>query len=203
MRRALTALVLVLGAALAVGCNKAPAEAAMKSAEQAVEAARAEATRYVPDQFQGLEDALSGVRVKFGQRDYAGALKDAQAILPRAQEVVAAAAAKKEELTKTWNEVSASLPVMVGQIESRVAALTAMKRLPKGIDKAALESASAGLARAKTSWTEATSAFQGGDLNVAIEKARAVKAEAEALMGTLGITTMQAAPAAPAAPAAN
>jgi hypothetical protein len=42
--------------------------------------------------------------------------------------------------------------------------------------------------RAQTSWTEATTAFQGGDLNAAIEKASAVKAEAETLMKTLGIT---------------
>jgi hypothetical protein len=178
----------LFGAVLAAACNKAPAEAAIQSAAQAVEAARAEATRYVPDQFQGLEDALTSARQKFEQRDYSAALKDAQAILPRTQEVVAAAAARKEELTKTWNDLSASLPAMVGQIESRVMSLAAMKRLPKGIDKAALEGARAGLVRAQTSWTEATTAFQGGDLNAAIEKASAVKAEAETLMKTLGIT---------------
>jgi hypothetical protein len=188
VRRALIASGLVLAATLAAACNKAPAEAALKAAEQAVEATRAEAAKYVPDQLQGLEDALAGARTKFAERDYSGALKDAQGILPRAQEVAQAAAAKKDELTKTWNELSASLPAMVGQIESRVMSLAAMKRLPRGIDKTVLESARAGLERAKVSWSEATTAFQGGDLTTSIEKARAVKAEAESLMSALGIT---------------
>jgi hypothetical protein len=48
------------------------------------------------------------------------ALADAQALEPRAKERLAAAAAKKAELTKTWESLTAGMPKVVETIKGRV-----------------------------------------------------------------------------------
>ncbi len=62
----------------------------------------------------------------------------------KAKEMAAAAAAKKAELTKSWEEMAAGLPKMVEAIKSRVDILSKSKKLPKGMDKATFEGAKAG-----------------------------------------------------------
>src|SRR6476620_5236534 len=95
--------------ALAVGCasDKAPAEAAIKSAETAFAAVKTEAAQYVPEQTASVEAALTAATEKLGKSDYKGALADAQAAGSKIQELPAAAAAKKAELTKAWESLSA------------------------------------------------------------------------------------------------
>ena len=62
---------LLLAAALLVSCasDKGPAETALKAAEEALGAARAEAARYVPDQLKAVESALAGAKDKFAKGD--------------------------------------------------------------------------------------------------------------------------------------
>ena len=105
---ALTAAVLAC-VALAACSQKGPAEAAINAAEQAVNQAKPEVIKYVPDQFQMLTAALAGARDSFSKGDYATAIKTAQEIPGKAKDALAAAAAKKDELTKTWNEMNASV----------------------------------------------------------------------------------------------
>jgi hypothetical protein len=130
----------------------------------------------------------------------------AQGIPAKSKDVVAAIAAKKAELTKTWNALSASVPGMVEQIKAKVDALSAMKKLPKDMDAAKLEAAKAGLADITKSWGEAADAFKSGNLIDAAAKGNAAKTKVTDEMAALGLTagapaaTAAAAPA-PAAPA--
>jgi len=117
--------------ALMVACSKAPAEAALRSAEQAVDAARPVAEKLVPDQMKSLTDALAGAKDKFGKGDYAGTIEAAKDIPAKANEVVAAAKAKKDELTKAWEDLTKDVTSSVGAITARVGELMAMKKLPK------------------------------------------------------------------------
>ena len=66
----------VAACVLAVACNsgKAPAEAALKLADEAVNGARAEAERLVPDDFKSLSDDLAAAKDAFAKGDYKGAL---------------------------------------------------------------------------------------------------------------------------------
>ncbi len=181
MRRILTSLALVAAlAAFTTACSqKGPAEEALKAADAAVAAARGSVEKYVPEQWKALNDSLKDAKDKFGKGDYQGALTAAQAIAPKAQEAIKAAGAKKDELSKTWAELLGGLAGSVKAAEDKVGALASAKKLPKGIDKAKVEAAQAGLADAKKTLDEAMAAAKAGDMKAAVDKGNAVKAKVE------------------------
>ncbi len=183
---------------LTLACNsgKAPAEAAMKLADEAVASARAEAESLVPDDFKSLSDDLAAAKAAFAKGDYKGALAAAQSIQQKANEVTAKAKASKDELTASWNSLSESVPKMVEAISSRVGILSQSKKLPKGLDATQFTAAKDGLAAATSGWAEAQAAQAAGNWTAAIAKGNEVKAKATEVMGILGMS-------AAGAPAAN
>lgn len=187
---AILALVCAFGLA---ACSKAPAETALKAADAALEGVRADASVYVPDQLQPVEDSLAAAKQSFEAGDYKQALAAAKDLPAKAQELAAAVTAKKDELTKSWESMSGGLPAMVEAIQSRVDILSKSRRLPAGLDKATFENAKASLDTAKQSWSEATAAFGGGNLMDAVSKATAVKEKAAEIMAALGMQVPQAA----------
>jgi hypothetical protein len=174
---------------LAIACNsgKAPAEAALKLAEEAVNSARTEAENLVPDDFRSLSDDLAAAKDAFAKKDYKGALAAAQSIQQKANDVTAKAKAKKDELAASWNALSADVPKMVEAVKSRVDILSQSKKLPKGLDQAAFDSAKNDLTAATSAWAEAQAAQAAGKWSDAIAKANEVKAKAAAAMSSLGM----------------
>jgi DNA-binding XRE family transcriptional regulator len=208
LTRGTAALVVVALALFAGACNKVPAEAALKAVDQALEAAKPELQKYVPGEFAALADAAKGAHAQFEKGSYTEALKVAQGLPAKIQAAVEAADKKKDELTATWNQLSGSLPTMVDAIKAKVTELAGPKKLPKGIDKAEVETAQSDLGTITQAWTEATAAFQGGDIPKAVQTAQDVKAKAEALASLIGLspapTSAAAVKSAPApAPAAG
>ena len=181
---------LMILALLAAGCSKAPAEAALKVADEAIANVKPEAEKYVPEQFNALTAAAADARAKFDAKDYKGALTAAQALPAQADEVMKAAAAKKEELMKQWADMQGSLPAMVQALTEKIGGLAAMKKLPKGVDSAMVETAKTSLADVTAGWTAASDAFTAGDITGAIAKAGDVKTKAEQLS-----TMLEAVPA--------
>ncbi len=200
MRRILTSLALVAAVAvLTTACSqKGPAEEAFKAADAAVTAAKPMVEKFVPDQWKALSDSLKDAKDKLGKGDYAAAIAAAQAIPGKATEATNAAKAKKDEYTKTWADISASVPAAIKAVEEKVASFAAMKKLPKGMDAAKLDAAKAGLADIKKMWDEAT-AVGAADPMAAVEKAKAIKEKAAELTTSLTISAPPAAHAAPAA----
>lgn len=99
-------------------------------------------------------------------------------------------AAKLEEAKAAageWTAYAADLPKMVESIQGRVTELAASKKLPKGMDGAALDAAKSGLESMQSMWTEATAAFTGGNAIDAVAKAKGVKAKGEEVMKLLGM----------------
>jgi hypothetical protein len=191
----LSLAVTVLFAVALGACSspKAPAEQAIKAAEEALNASRAEAMKYIPDQVKSVEDALKAAKDSFAKGDYAGASTGAAAVAAKAKDLGTAAAARKAELTKGWEEMSAGMPGTIADIESRIATLSRSRKLPKGLDKAKLESAKAGLAEISTSWDESVKAYQEGSLAGALAKAKGVKEKAAEIMSALGMSPSPAA----------
>ena len=179
-------VVLVLFAA-ACGSEKEPAEEAIKAAETAINAAKGEAVKYIPDQVKSLEDGLAAAKEAFAKKDYKAALNAAKDLPGKAKDLAAAAAAKKEELTKVWSEMSGGLPKMVEAIKSRVDILSKSKKLPANLDKAKLDGVKAGLPEVTQMWDDAQKAFSGGNLADAVSKAKTVKDKAVEMMSTLGM----------------
>jgi len=187
VKRWIPVIGLVVVALFFVACSrdKGPAEAAIKAAEEALNASKAEASKYVPDQVKSVEDALKAAKDQFAKSEYTAALNAAKDLPAKAKDLASAAAAKKAEITKSWEELSGSVPKMVEDIKAKLDALSKKKKLPKGMDKAKLESAKAGLAEVTQGWTDADNASKAGNLNEAIAKAKAVKAKATEIMGNL------------------
>jgi predicted small lipoprotein YifL len=203
MKNALRITAVALCCVALVACSqKGPAEAALKAAETSMnEVKAAEGARYAPEQTKGLMASFTAAQDAFNKGDYKAALEVAQGIPAKAKDVVAAIAAKKDELTKSWNALSASVPGMVEQVKAKVDALSAMKKLPKDMDAAKLEAAKASLSDITKSWGEASNAFKSGNLIDANAKGNAVKAKVSDEMATL-TAAPAAAPAPKAAPKA-
>lgn len=203
MKNALRITAVALCCVALVACSqKGPAEAALKAAETSMnEVKAAEGARYAPEQTKGLMASFTAAQDAFNKGDYKAALEVAQGIPAKAKDVVAAIAAKKDELTKSWNALSASVPGMVEQVKAKVDALSAMKKLPKDMDAAKLEAAKASLSDITKSWGEASNAFKSGNLIDANAKGNAVKAKVSDEMATL-TAAAAAAPAPKAAPKA-
>jgi hypothetical protein len=191
MRKQMSRIVLVLlGASLALACgqDKKLAEAALKTAEDAVNAVPPDVGKFAADSWKGVTDSLAAAKDAFARKDYKGALAGANAIADKIKEATSVAMAKKDELTKAWNEMSEGLPKMMDAIKSRVDILSASKKLPAGMDKSKLEAAKTGLASATQAWTEASDAFKAGNLTDALAKANSVKDSAAQLMQSLGMS---------------
>jgi hypothetical protein len=183
----------VLALAACESAEKAPAAAALSAAQTAIDAVKTEAMKYVPDQVKSVEDALAAARTNFEKKDYKAALAGAQDVAAKAKELGAAAATKKAELTKSWEEVSNGVPKMAEAIKSRVDILSQSKKLPAGLDKAKVDDAKAGLASVNQSWTQASDAYKSGDVSSAVVKAKAAKDKAVEIMTALNMTVPQAA----------
>jgi hypothetical protein len=180
--------ILVL-AAVVGGCGgqKAPAEAAIASAETAFAAVQAEAVKYLPDQAKGVADAIAGAKAALGKGDYQAALTAAQALPGTISELSTAMAAKKTELTATWTSLSESMPKVVEVIQSRIGILSKSKALPAGLDAAKFDQAKSGLATLTSAWSEATTAFGAGNLTEAVAKAGSAKSLAVTVMNLLNM----------------
>jgi hypothetical protein len=173
--------------------GKKPAEEALKAAEQAVGQAKTEAGKIVPDQVSSLESALNGAKDKFSKGDYKAALAEAQAIPGKVKEVLEAAKAKKEELTKTWNDLSQGLPKMIGAIKSRVDILSQSKKLPSNLNAEKFAEVKSKLSEAMNEWGVSQESFKGGNLADAVTKANSIKEKAVQMLQTLGMPVPQGA----------
>jgi len=180
---------IVLLTAVLVACarDKGPAEEAIKQATAAVEQVRADAARFVPDQMSALEGSLKAAQDSFANKDYKAALAAASGVVAKAQEVAKAAADKKAELTKAWEDLSAGIPNMLGAIKSRLDILAQSKKLPAGLDKDKLAGLTASFGEATKQFEEATAAAAAGDLSKAVAAGNAVKEKGMQVASALGL----------------
>lgn len=188
-------IVMILAAALLVACgsaDKGPAETALKAAEAAVNTAKAEVSKYMPDQSSALDAGLTAAREKFNKGDFKAAMSDAQALTAKANELASAVAAKKAELSKTWQEISTGMPKVVEAIQSRMDILSQSKKLPAGMTAEKFAEAKAGLAEITKQWSEATAASTSGNLTDALAKAAAVKKKAAEVLTALNMPVPEA-----------
>jgi hypothetical protein len=182
---------------MACSSGKNAADVAIKAAEQAVNATKAEAAKIVPDQVKSLEDTLAAAKEKFVKGEYKEALGDATALAGKAKDVRAAAKAKKEELTKKWTELSQGLPQVITALQNRVDELSKAKKLPADITAEKFAEAKAGLASVTDDWNKAQESFKTGSIADAVSVATSAKDKALKAMDALGVDPFAAAAANP------
>jgi tetratricopeptide (TPR) repeat protein len=194
-KKRLVSVLFIVVSLLLVACvaaNKEPAAAAIKAAEDAFNAVKGEAMKYVPDQANSVEDAIKIAKANFDKGNFDEALATAKAIPEKVQVLTTAVAAKKTELTRSWEEISSGMPEMLDAIKDKLDILSASKKLPKTMDKAKLEAAKADYEAAAKMWDEAKSTFSGGNMANAIAKAKTVKEKAVGVMNNLGMQVQEA-----------
>ena len=180
------ALPLILAAAC-TDAAKAPAEAAMAAAGTAVDSLKGDAAKYAPDAVKSIQATYATAKDLVAKEDYKGALAAAQDIPAKAKEALAKAAAAKYALMKAWADAGGSVTKMIEAAGSRIAALASAKKLPKGMDKAALANAKAGLASLQSGLAAATEQFKSGDMSGAIAKANELKGQGMELLHAIGV----------------
>jgi predicted small secreted protein len=181
--------VLAIGLLLA-GCNGAQKEAtgaAINAAQSAINAASAEAAKYAPEQLAAAQATLQNAKDALAKGDYPAALSAAQDAANKAKDLAAAAAAKKDEWTKTWTEMSASMPKSLNEVKAKLDAYSHGAHMPAGMDKSKLADAKAQFEQLKQSWADASAAATQGDLKGAMDKMPAVKELLAKLKEALGI----------------
>jgi hypothetical protein len=181
------AVLAIVTLATACASQKEPAEAAVQGMESTVAAARPEIERFAADQWPAIDEAAAAVRRKLTAGDYAGVLADAPGVHAKVAAAASAVADRKAALVQEWGGFS-GIPAMVQQVAQKVAEITTSRRLPAGMDRAALAGAQATLSRVTGMMAEASKAYESGDLAAAVAKAREIKNLVEPLMATLGLT---------------
>ena len=204
MKTTLKTLIAAAALALVAGCTdpaKVPAENAVKAADSAVSSLGAEVTKYAPDQTKAVQDALAAAKEKIAAKDFKGALALAGDIPAKVKDVVAAAAAKKDELMKAFQDATGGLPEIVEAIKAKIAALGLEKKLPAGLDAGKLDAAKQGLAEVQAAWDKASGEMKGGNLQAAVDAAKGLKAKGQEILASIGGEPPAAAPAPAVAPA--
>ena len=184
-RCALLGMALVLAACGAA--QKEAIDAAINAAQSAINAVQAEAAKYAPDQLQAAQSTLQNAKDELAKGDYKAALAAAQDAANKAKDLATAAAAKKDEWTKTWQETSASMPKSLNQVKARLDAYSHGARLPAGMDKSQLDDAKAKYEQLKQSWADAASAATQGNLRDAMSKMPSIQDMLAKLKDMLGI----------------
>jgi hypothetical protein len=191
MKRNLAGLVITLLVSTVVlfACarDKGPAELAIKAADEAINALKAEAVKYVPDQVKSLEGALAAARDKFAKGEYKAAAGEAQAITGKAKELLETAKIKKEELTQAWTKLNEGIPKMAAAIQSRMDILSKSRKLPANLTAEKFSEAKSGFAAAKEEWAKALESSKAGNVADAVTMANSVKGKAVQIMETLGL----------------
>jgi predicted phage tail protein len=167
--------------------DKGPAELAVKAAEEEFNASKGEAAKYLPDEVKSMEGALAAMKDKLAKGEYKAVITEAQAFTEKAKGLPDAAKAKKEELTKSWTDLSQGVPKMVEAVQSRLDMLSKSKKLPANLTAEKFADAKSGLASAKEEWAKALESFKAGNIADAVSVGKSVKEKAVAAMETLGM----------------
>lgn len=188
---ALTAAAVVLLTACAN--QKEPAEKAVAQIESSLAEVRADAEKYAADELKSIDETVNKLKGDLAAKNYKAVVVQTPTVTSKVTQFKAAVATKKAEAEELlaaaqqeWTDLSTSVPELVGKLQTKVDSLVKSKKLPKGMDKAAFETAKADFEAVKTSWSEAASEFTSGLAADAVRKARAAKAKSEQLVQKLG-----------------
>jgi hypothetical protein len=174
---------------MAVGCGNAQrdaTDAAINAAQSAVNAVKAEAEKYAPNQLQAAQNTLQSARDALSKGDYKAALNAAQDAANKAKDLATTSGAKRDEWSKQWSDLSASMPRSLDQIKARLNAYS-HGHLPAGMDDAKLGDAKAAYEELKKKWEDASSSANQGNIGDAIKKASDAKELLAKLKDMLGI----------------
>jgi hypothetical protein len=186
-----------VAAMLMIGCSsqRDPAEQALAGIDTALSAIHDSAARYSPEGLRRVEEQVAALRGNFNQGNYkevldaAPAVKTAVASL--AEDVNAKQTAADDALAQTkqqWRTLSEEVPKLIASLHSQLDTLSKMRKLPRGVTKASVDSAMERVSSLDSTWAETTNALAKDDNYAnAVMKGQAVKDNATELLRALGV----------------
>lgn len=166
-----------------------PAQEALKAGQAAIEGAREEAARYVPEELKKLEMALKTAQDHFDNKRYPEALAAAKDLAAQGQEMAKAAAGRKDELTRSFEDINMALPGLLERVQSRMESLGT--EIPEGIDAAKLAEYKAMLPDLGKKLQDAVQAAQSGDVPKAVDLGSEAQAKATEIAQVIGAMPAQ------------
>ncbi len=189
MTRTWKMLAVMFPLALVAACtdaNKAPAEAAMTAASAALDSLKGDAAKFAPDAVKAIESSYATARDSMANKDYAGVLTFARDIPAKAKEALAQAAARKEAIGTAWNGAGDRMAKILETAKQRLDVLAHGKKLPAGVDKAAIEKAHGTLAELQSGWSAVVAQHDSGDWSGAVAKASELETRGAELLRSIG-----------------
>jgi len=190
MKNVWKTLLVVVPLTIVAACtdaDKAPAEAALTAAGAAMDSLKGDATKYAPDAVKSLESSYSTAKEFMANQGYRGVVTFAKDIPAKAKEALAKAEVAKAALAKAWSEAGESMTKTFNTAKSHLHALANAKKLPAGVDKAALAKAHTDLASLEAGWAAATEQYKAGEWSGAVAKAKDLNAQGLQLLKAIGI----------------
>ncbi|MGE0384324.1 MAG: hypothetical protein AB7Q97_06295 [Gammaproteobacteria bacterium] len=197
MYKKLSLAAMFAAAMFVTGCanDKEPATKVLADAEAAYAAIHDEAAKYVPSNIYGAESVLKELKDAMTRGDYKSVIEKGPmamntiaalkaAATKRKADMEAQAAAALENARKDWEVLSTDVPKWIDAIQTRVSNVVKSKLMPPGVTKEEFEGVKAGLETMKTTWAEASAAFEANPVEAAT-KGRAVIDKGNELMGIL------------------
>ncbi len=182
-----------LGLLLAACTNqKEPAEKTFARIESSLAEFRADAEQYAAAELKQVDESVNGLKSKIAEQDYRGVMVAAPSVSSAVTALKANVTRKKAEAAEIlataqneWEAIAASVPQLVGDVQTRVDSFTRSRKLPKDFSQQDFSLAKATLEDIKSVWTEATAEFAAGKVADAVRKGRVVKSNAENLLRRL------------------
>ena len=192
-----TTRILALAAALVLAActsQKEPAENAFSKVDAALNEVRTDAQQYAPDQLKTVEESVSRLKANLDKQDYRAVVLGAPSVASEVDALKTSTATAKSDAEATlaaaqseWSDLNTSVPAMVAKLQARVDQIGKTKKFPKGMDKAAFDTAKTGFEALKTEWNEAGTEFSSGQVANAVRKGRNAKNKAQELMTQLEV----------------
>lgn len=171
---------LAAAALMITGCasKEEPAKQVVASAEAGLTEVRADAEKFAAEELQAAQAALARAKEDLARKNYKEVIAAAPQLeqgVARVRDTVVSRRTQQAAAAHEFERLKEQLPKQIAAIEVRVKNLKGA-RLPKEVSKESFEAATASLETIKSTWAEATAAFDAGDATVATDKGLQVEA---------------------------